>query len=47
MPMIFGNTLLSNKSKAFIKGILGEYENIKDHALVSPFQGIPRGIGIS
>ena len=45
--MIFGNTLLSNKSKAFIKGILGEYENIKDHALVSPFQGIPRGIGIS
>lgn len=33
--------------KNLTKGILGEYENIKDHALVSPFQGIPRGIGIS
>lgn len=47
LPMIFGNTLLSNKSKAFIKGILREYKNIKNHALVSPVQGIPRGIGIS
>ena len=47
MPMIFSNTLLSNKSKAFIKGILKEYEKIKDTYLVSPLHGIPRGIGIS
>lgn len=47
MPMIFDNTLLSNKSKAFIKGILGEYEKIKGHEFASPSRGVPRGIGIS
>lgn len=46
MPMIFDNTLLSNKSKAFIKGILGEYEKIKNSSLLPP-QGVPRGVGIS
>lgn len=47
MPMIFDNTLLSNKSKAFIKGILGEYEKIKGHEFAPPSRGVPRGIGLS
>ncbi len=41
------NTLLSYKSKAFIKGIIQEYEVIKDTTLVDSGKGIPRGIGIS
>lgn len=45
--MIFDNTLLSNKSKSFINGILMEYENIKDTSLATPMHGLPRGIGIS
>lgn len=45
--MIFDNTLLSNKSKSFINGILMEYENIKDTSLATPMHGVPRGIGIS
>jgi hypothetical protein len=47
MPMVFGNTLLSHKSKAFIKGIISEYEKVKDTALVPTSHGVPRGIGIS
>jgi hypothetical protein len=47
MSKILGNTLLSHKSKAFIKGILYEYENVKDTALVPLSQGVPRGVGIS
>lgn len=45
--MIFSNTLLSNKSKSFINGILCEYENTKDSDIVPASQGVPRGIGIS
>ena len=47
LPMIMDNTLLSYKSKAFIKGIIREYESIKDTALVVSGLGVPRGIGIS
>ena len=47
MPMVLGNTLLSHKSKAFIKGIISEYEKVKDTTLVPTSHGIPRGIGIS
>lgn len=47
MPMVFGNTLLSHKSKAFVKGIISEYEKVKDTALVPTSHGVPRGIGIS
>ena len=47
MPMVFGNTLLSHKSKAFIKGLIREYEKEKDTALVPISHGVPRGIGIS
>lgn len=45
--MIFSNTLLSNKSKSFINGILCEYEKTKDCDIVPATQGVPRGIGIS
>lgn len=47
MPMVLGNTLLSHKSKAFIKGIISEYEKVKNTALVPTSHGVPRGIGIS
>lgn len=47
MSIIFGNTLLSQKSKAFIQGIINEYEKIKDTTLVPVSHGVPRGIGIS
>jgi len=45
--LLMGNTLLSNKSKAFIKGIFAEYERIKDISLVPAGLGVPRGVGIS
>ena len=41
------NTLLSYKSKAFIKGILNEYERLKDKSIVPAGVGVPRGVGIS
>lgn len=44
---IDNNTLLSNKSKAFIKAILNEYESLKDKTLFGPGIGVPRGVGIS
>ena len=47
LPKVFNNTLLSYKSKAFIKGILREYESLKDTTLVAHGCGVPRGIGIS
>lgn len=47
LKKILDNSLLSYKSKAFIKEILDEYERIKDETLVDPGLGVPRGIGIS
>ncbi len=41
------NNLLSYKSKSFIKGLLAEYERIKDTSLTQTEKGIPRGIGVS
>lgn len=45
--MLTEDSLLSYKSKAFIKGILKEYENLKDTTQVNKDYGIPRGVGIS
>lgn len=42
-----GNTLLSHKSKAFIRAILRLYDECKDDTLVAKGLGVPRGIGIS
>lgn len=47
LKKVLDNSLLSYKSKAFIKGIIDEYERIKDTTLVAPRVGVPRGIGIS
>lgn len=44
---IENNTLLSNKSKSFIKAILNEYESLKDKTIFSSGVGIPRGVGAS
>jgi hypothetical protein len=41
------NSLLSVKSKKFIKAILSEYDKVKDKTDNPLGQGIPRGIGIS
>ena len=42
-----GNTLLSHKSKAFIKAIIKLYDDCKDETLVAKGIGVPRGVGIS
>ena len=47
MKMVMEDSLLNHKSKAFIQGILMEYETIKDKKLVPCNYGIPRGVGIS
>lgn len=47
LEKIEGNTLLSHKSKAFIRAILKLYDNCKDETLVPKGVGVPRGIGIS
>lgn len=47
LKKVLDNSLLSYKSKAFIKGVIDEYERIKDTTLVAPGLGVPRGIGIS
>jgi len=47
MERIEGNTLLSYKSKAFIRAILKLYDDCKDTSLVPPGIGVPRGVGIS
>lgn len=41
------NTLLSPKSRAFIKAILNQYNNIKNASTSAADKGIPRGVGIS
>lgn len=47
LEKIEGNTLLSHKSKAFIRAILKLYDDCKDETLVPKGVGVPRGIGIS
>lgn len=47
VKIVYDNNLLSYKSKSFIKGLLAEYERIKDISLTPTGKGIPRGIGIS
>lgn len=47
LEKVEGNTLLSHKSKAFIRAILKLYDECKDKALVAKGIGIPRGVGIS
>lgn len=50
MSKIEGSTLLSYKSLAFIKGILKEFERIKEEWGITAIlqgKGVPRGVGIS
>ena len=47
LEKIEGNTLLSHKSKAFIRAILKLYDDCKDETLVAKGVGVPRGVGIS
>lgn len=47
LEKVEGNTLLSHKSKAFIRAILKLYDDCKDNTLVVKGLGVPRGIGIS
>jgi len=48
LDCVENNTLLSVKSKKFIRAILSEYDNVKDVDADNPLeQGIPRGVGIS
>ena len=47
LKMVLEDSLLNHKSKAFVKGIIKEYESIKDATLVPTGKGVPRGVGIS
>ncbi len=47
LPMVNDNTLLSYKSKAFIRVILELFEGQKDTTKIMLGRGVPRGIGIS
>jgi hypothetical protein len=47
LEKVEGNTLLSHKSKAFIRAILKLYDDCKDETLVAKGVGVPRGVGIS
>lgn len=47
LDKVEGNTLLSHKSKAFIRAIIKLYDDCKDETLVAKGVGIPRGVGIS
>jgi hypothetical protein len=47
LKMINDNTLLSYKSKAFIRAIFKEFEDIKNTANITLGEGVPRGVGIS
>ena len=47
LDKVEGNTLLSHKSKAFIRAILKLYDDCKDETLVAKGVGVPRGVGIS
>lgn len=44
---VYDNSLLSFKSKSFIKQVFQAYESIKDKTLTPAGGGVPRGIGIS
>lgn len=47
LAKIESNSLLSYKSKSFIRAILKEYNDKKDTSAVDVKHGIPRGVGIS
>ena len=47
LEKVEGNTLLSHKSKAFIRAILKLYDDCKDETMVAKGVGVPRGVGIS
>lgn len=47
LKMINDNTLLSYKSKSFIRAIFKEFEHTKNIANIAPGEGVPRGVGIS
>lgn len=47
LQKVYDNSLLSFKSKSFIKQVFQAYESIKDVNLTTTGVGIPRGIGIS
>lgn len=47
LQRVYDNSLLSFKSKSFIKQVFQAYESIKDVNLTTAGVGIPRGIGIS
>ena len=47
LDKVEGNTLLSHKSKAFIRAIINLYDDCKDDTLVAKGVGVPRGVGIS
>lgn len=47
LEKIEGNTLLSYKSKAFIRALLKIYDDCKDETKVVKGVGVPRGVGIS
>ncbi|GHT19241.1 hypothetical protein AGMMS4957_03070 [Bacteroidia bacterium] len=47
LKKVENNTLLNRQSKAFIRQILKEYNNIKDRDEIDPNRGVPRGVGIS
>ncbi|MCI1474417.1 MAG: RNA-directed DNA polymerase [Prevotella sp.] len=47
LAKIESNSLLSYKSKSFIRAILKEYNEKKDTSAVDAKHGVPRGVGIS
>ncbi|MBO7616859.1 MAG: hypothetical protein J6T22_06610 [Bacteroidales bacterium] len=47
LEKVEGNTLLSYKSKAFIRALLKIYDDCKDETKVAKGLGVPRGVGIS
>lgn len=47
LKKVYDNSLLSFKSKSFIKQVFDAYERIKDVNLTPAGVGVPRGIGIS
>ena len=47
LQKVYDNSLLSFKSKSFVKQIFQAYESVKDINLTPAGVGVPRGIGIS
>lgn len=47
LEKVEGNTLLSHRSKTFIRTILKLYDECKDEMRVAKGVGVPRGVGIS